>query len=290
MRVRFKTFEQFHGKRDIGSTYIRVHQLLKYWHDAGLYRYGETPDVLVFQKEFCTQDYKFPAHYPGTKILDICDPCWLEGNLVKETVDAVDAVVCATDNITKFIQQLTDKPIRTIPDRFDLELVPERIKHEKTAEMVVWFGYRHNAETLKPALRLIKELGLKLIVIAQDDPLVWQWLDTIQDAQEFRYASYSFIKYNEDTIYTDLQKADYAILPVGNRPVDHFKSNNKTVKAILAGLPVAKTGDDMRKFMDPKEREAYMERKYDQTREEYDVRKSIEEYKELIGQLMEKRT
>ena len=47
---------------------------------------------------------------------------------------------------------------------------------------------------------------------------------------------YTFVKYNEDTIYDTLKKADFAVLPDGMRPTDKYKSNNRTIKANLAGL------------------------------------------------------
>ena len=52
--VRFMTFEQYHGKRNIGSTRIRVRNLLKHWKEADIYKYGENPDVLIFQKVYMT--------------------------------------------------------------------------------------------------------------------------------------------------------------------------------------------------------------------------------------------
>jgi len=278
--VKFLTFEQFHNKKGIGSTNIRVHQLLKYWPEASIYRYGENADCMIFQKVYCGLDYKFPAHFEGKKILDICDPDWMQGRVfVKETVDAVDAVTCPTEVMQRFIQQMTNKPVVVIKDRFDIELVPEPKPHDKEAKTVVWFGYRHNAELLKPAMHVIDELGLNLIIIADDDPILYQY--STRDRHDF----YEFVKYNEDTFYENMQKADYALLPQGFRPQDVFKSENKTIKAKLAGLPVARTADDMRKFADPKERQLAIDTDYANIKQEYDVRKSVKEMKELIASL-----
>lgn len=286
MEVAFQTFEQYHMKIATGSSFIRAKQLLKYWPEAGLYTYGSHPKTIIFQKVFVTQDYQFPAHYPGIRILDVCDPVHLEGVALKETVDAMHAVTCPTDNLAKFLRQLTDKPVVVIPDRFDISIIPKEKVHSGDSKTVVWFGYRHNAITIKPAMQLIQELGLKLIVIADDDPFVWQWLGP-KAGDDFRRDKYRYIKYNEDMIYQDLQRADFAILPEGTRPVDHFKSNNKTVKAILAGLPVAKTSDDMRRFMSEAERKKFLDSEYEKTKAEYDCRKSVDQYKELIAQLQD---
>lgn len=278
--IRFFTFEQFHNRQNLGSTFIRVHQLLKYWPEAGIYKYGENPDALIFQKVYCSEDYKFPAHFENKKILDICDPDWMEGKAaIKETVDAMDAITCPTENLAKFLRQLTDKPVKVIKDRFDLESIPSPKQHTDKATTVAWFGYRHNAILLKPAVSLIDELGLKLIIMADDDPMPEQW------SKRNRKDFYTFVKYDESIFYETIQKADFAILPAGSRPEDHFKSENKTVKAILAGLPVANDEDTVRRYMDGEERQSFIDTDYARIKAEYDVRKSVKEMKELIESL-----
>ncbi len=279
--IRFFTFSQFHNKRPpVGSTHIRVHQLIKYWPEAGLYKYGEFPDVIIFQKVYVAADYQFPVHFENIKILDICDPDWLEGAAIKETIDAMDGVTCPTEALRSFLQQMTDKPVVVVPDRFDLELVPKKQKlHLKPATTVVWFGYSHNAELLRPALALIKELGLNLIIISNDDPHLHRFPDSIDPEH------YSFIRYDEATIYDDLRKADFALLPKGFRVQDKYKSDNKTIKAILAGLPVAHDKDTVLKLLDPFERRKFMRKRYTKTRLDYDVTKSVKQYQELISSI-----
>lgn len=283
MKVRFFTYSQFHNKiPPVGSTHIRVTQLINYWKEADLYKFGENPDVLIFQKVYAAQDYQFPLHFEGIKILDMCDPDWLNGATgVKETVDAMDAVTVSSEGLLKFMKQLTDKPVVLIRDRFDIKKIPKPKQHSERAQLAVWFGYRHNAETLRPAMNLIKELGLNLLVIADDDPMAWQWLPG-QVGDDFHRQNYKFLKYREENIYYDLQRADFAILPYGGRPIDPFKSNNKTVKAILAGLPVAHDAEQVKGFMVAGVRQDYMTEHYKKTLQEYDVEKSVQEYKDLI--------
>ncbi len=277
--VRFFTYSQFHGKYDpVGSDYLRVHQLIKYWDEAELYKYGENPDVLIFTKVFIAQDYKWPKHFQGIKILDICDPMWFEDANIVETVREMDAVTCSTEALAEFIRQFHRKVI-VIPDRFDLEVIPAPKKHLMHAKTVTWFGYRHNAELLRPALKLIEELNLNLIVIANDNPVELQG-NTYREHELYRY-----LKYQESTIYDNLLKADFAVLPDGNRPEDQFKSNNKTIKANLVGLPVAKTADEVRLYLDQEERKAWFENSYDIIQSEYDIRKSVEQYKEIIDEI-----
>jgi hypothetical protein len=284
--IRFFTFSQFHNKvPPAGSTHIRVMQLLKYWPDAQLYEYGENPDVLIFQKVYMAQDYQFPAHFEGIKILDICDPDWLEGVAgIKRTIDVMDAVTVSSPGLLKFVRQITDKPVVHIPDRFDLSPLPKPKLHITEAKTVAWFGYRHNAETLRYAMPLINELGLNLVVVSDDDPMAWQWIPG-QPGDDFRHSRYKFLKHHEETIYRDLQRADFCVLPFGTRPIDPFKSNNKTIRAIMAGLPVAHDAEQVKGFMNPGVRNDYLEMHYATTLKEYDVKRSVAEYKDLIEQI-----
>lgn len=271
--VRFFTYSTFHGKQEpTGSDNIRCQQLIKYWDDAELYKYGEFPDVLIFNKVFISQDYKFPLHFENKKILDICDPMWLEGNNIVETCHAMDAVTVPTEALAEFIRQFHSNVV-VVPDRFDLEPVPAPKSHNSKATRVVWFGYSHNSETLKPAMRVIEELGLHLTIISNEDPL---------DRWHKDRSMYSYTRYDENTIYQELQKADFAILPDGNRPEDVYKSNNKTIKANLAGLPVAKTIEDVHLYMDGDARQEWVDTNYKTIYKEYDVRKSVQEMKDII--------
>lgn len=289
MQIKFLTFSDFHGKHpDAGSTEIRVNQLLRHWPQASKYRYGQKPDALIFQKVYVLPDYHFPETFSGIKILDICDPDWLDGMFVKATVDAMDAVTCPTQEMADFLKQLTDKPVVIIPDRFDMDVIPKPRFHVGKARQVLWFGYRHNSEPLRRAMSLLCKLKLKLKVISNDDPLAWQWAPP-DDMEWMRSEGYSFVKYDENTIYADMQTCDFAVLPPNNRPVDRFKSNNRWVKSMLAGLPVAANIEDVERFMDSDMREQYIESHLDEVRGFYDVRHSVTQYSELIARLKQER-
>src|SRR5665213_1716606 len=98
MIVKYLTFEMIHNKNGVGSTRLRVHNLLKHWPEASLYKYGEKPDVMVFQKVYELSDYHFIKHLDCIKILDMCDADWYDMEfLVKATIDAVDAVTCSSE-------------------------------------------------------------------------------------------------------------------------------------------------------------------------------------------------
>lgn len=279
--IRFLTFEQYHGKANVGSTKLRVHNLIKYWPEAGLYKYGENPEALIFQKVYCQPDYKFPAHFPGIKILDICDPDWMDHQNVKETVDAVDGVTVPTEALAEFLRQLTDKPVRVIPDRHDMGAIPTPKKHLGKAQRVVWFGYKQNALLMQIYIPLIERLGLELMVISNEDPMMQRWADFPEEFEP----KYSFKKYDQETILTDLQESDICLLPIGNRPVDRFKSDNKTTLAWLASLPVAKDGDSLIKLVDADERQKEVDDRFSFSVDNYDCRKSVEEMKAFIQEI-----
>lgn len=281
MVVKAFTMEMFHAKQNVGSTKIRVHNLIKYWSDFSLYRYGDLPDVMIFQKVYVGKDYKFPKTLPCIKILDIADPDWLEGVPIKETVDAMNAITCPTEPLAEFIRQLTDKPVRVIKDRFDLTEFPSRKTHRGQAKTVVWFGYHHNASALKLAVQSIERRGLRLKVIADQDPFASRWAFKPKDFE----SNYEFVKYLPETAYLEIQKADICVLPKMNRPQDRFKSENKTVIAQLLGLPVATTADELDKFMTAEARTKYIDTVYDILREEYDVKKSVQQMKGLIDEI-----
>ena len=264
MNTTFFTFEKYHNKKNVGSTRIRVRNLLKYWPEAHEYKYGEKPDVMIFQKVYIQGEYRshrFDLHnlLECPKILDICDPDWL-GNggmnkacLIKETVDAVDAIVTPTEALAQFIRQLTDKPVKVIKDRFIVDGIPAPRQHIGDAKKVIWYGYTHNAETLKSAVRVISQMGLELTVMSDEDPRAWRW-----SQKEGFEDSYTFVKYTEEDFAETMSKHDICILPKGTRPQDRFKSENKEVLAVMLGLPVAKNADDIRRFMNPDERKKEM--------------------------------
>lgn len=280
--VRFHTFEQFHNKKNVGSTKIRVHNLIKNWPEAGLYKYGEDPDVLIFQKVYMTQDYRMPKFFKGLKILDICDPDWMDGALIRETVDVMDAVVAPTKGIADFVSQMTDKPVKVIKDRFDLDKFPNPKKHTGKAKKVVWFGYAHNAELLKYTMPSLENRNLQLIIVANQDPQAWNWV--MEDREKYRQM-YTFYSWREATAYKQIQEADICVLPKGARPQDRFKSDNKTTVARLLGLPVATNADELDALLEADARNKDVEKWYDKTRKEYDCKRSVEEYKELINEL-----
>lgn len=283
--IRFFSFINYHNKSATGSSKIRCENLIKYWDEAEWYKYGEKPDVLIFQKVYVTEStqglYNFPVTYKGgLKILDLCDPDWQDpAYRLKSTVDGVDAVTCSSQAIVDFVKQITDKPVRLIKDRFDLTKFPEEKVHKGKAKDLVWFGYSHNSQVLRGVVFYAKKKGLKLTVVSDNDPQAWQVI-----GDESFKDSYKFIKWDE-TAYEMIQRRDIAVLPKGSRPQDRFKSDNKTTVARLLGLPVAKSPEDIEKFMSADARNAENTKFYAKTQAEYNCQKSVAEFKGLIDEL-----
>lgn len=269
--IRALTYSRYHGKGDVGSTRLRVHQLYKYWPEYGEYKYGEFPDVIVFQKVYVQQDWKFIEHFENIKILDICDPDWMEQQNIKQTCDAVDGVTVPTETLKEFISQLTDKPIKVIPDRHDIENIPELKIHTGKAKTAAWFGYSHNAELLKSVLPVLERYGIELTIISNDNPL---WLPP-----------HKFQKFDHETLLQDLRAFDICVLPEGNRPKDRFKSNNRSTLAWLAGVPVVKDLESLELMLNAKNRNKEAKACYTRAMKDYDVKLSVQEMKDFIKEL-----
>lgn len=294
MIVKAFTFEKYNNRKNVGSTRIRIRNLMKYWPELTEYKYGERADVMIFQKVYVTGEsgrssqYDYIKHVPWIKILDICDPDWLgdaaitKGCLIRQTVDAVDAVVTSTEELAKFIRQFTDKPVVVIKDRFLVVDAPAPKQHVGPARKAIWFGYSHNAELLRGAMRAIERRGMSLTVLSDKDPMAWRWAQD-QDAYKDKY---TFKTYAEDTFYETMRKHDVCILPAGGRPQDRFKSNNKTVKAWLAGLPVVTNDEELEAMMEAPARNREALARWTEAKKEYDARKSVEEYKALIDDIL----
>lgn len=284
MNIRFFDFNRFHGKRQTGSVTIRVNNLIKHWPEAKKYKYGEKADVLIWQKVYWLPDWHFQEHYNGgLQILDICDPDWLDNAYIKRTVDAMDAVVVPTKVMQDFIKQLTDKPVVIIKDRFDLSQAPTKPKkHEGKIKSAIWFGYSHNADLMQLAIRSLEQRKIKLTVYSNNDPILWHYADS---PESFRKDLYTYRLYKEDDFYAEMQKHDVCLMPKGFRPKDVFKSENRTVKSWLAGLPTASNADELDKLQDDKVRNKVVQLNYKKAIAEYDVKLSVKEYQELINEL-----
>lgn len=284
------TFEQFQGKQNIGSTRIRIQWPLKHWPEAEEYRMGRKYQTIILQKAYWLEGLEFLEQYAPNqhiKILDICDADWLHwGYRVKQVIDNCDAVTTSTIAQAEFLVKYTDKPIWCIPDRLELSEF-EGLKKEHTnerAKTAVWYGYSDNFPMLTSAINALVDCGIeKLIVIAnRNSPY-------ILPASVEKKLELSNLPWTADTYNQDILKGDIVLNPQGSSGRWKYKSNNKTINAWAMGMPVAHTKAELKALMDPIARKEEAEKRYKEAHEEYNITKSVDEFRNLINQLKQEK-
>jgi len=277
MKIGLVTFEQFHGRRNIGSSRIRARWLVKYWDEAELFKIGQKYDAVIYQKAYMVEHAKV---FKGVKILDLCDPDWLHwGYRVSEMISEVDAITTSTEVLAEAIRNFTDKPVLCIPDRMDLGVHMGRKFHQGKAEWVVWFGYSTGFDMIKPTLHYLKKFGLNLIVISEKGFML---PGSYQDSIELKN-----LPWTEDTVNKDILMGDMVINPQSKAGKWKYKSNNKSLTAWALGMPVALDYEDLEKYLDPEVRQKESKMRLLEIKEKWDIKQSIVEYKELINKILE---
>ncbi len=275
MIIKILTFQKKHGRKkgSIGSSVIRGEWLVNHWPEASLWTEGAYSDVLIFQKVYWEEMMRI---YPGIKILDLCDPDWLTGELELVNISKlVDAITCSSKGIYKFVKGVVSVPVFFIPDRVDITQFKEKKKHEGKAKAVAWFGYSHNAKEVLPmVLPSLSRLKLDLIVISDSD-----FRPSIDYGVNIKNKRFSW-----ETLKWDLLNADMVINP---QPIEknrrfEFKSDNKTFISWILGLPVANSAEKMEKFMDGDERKKEADIRIKEVIEQHNIKISIEEFKKVI--------
>jgi len=271
-------------KNTVGSSRIRGSWLVKHWPEAELFKIGQKYDAIIFQKVYFL---RFLKNYKGIKILDLCDPDWLEGKPIKETIDLCDAVTVSSKALQEFICQMTDKPVIFIPDRMDPESHTIKKQHKGRAQKVVWFGYAHNHRVIDSALATIKRLGLKLTIISD---LPYHPGSNIGDIDnEWISRNVTNIKYDYDSINEEIVNGgDIVINPKIDTGKFKYKSDNKTYTAWMLGMPVATDSAELEKLMDQQARIQEADKRLSQAQNELITPLSVAQYKDLITKLQHK--
>lgn len=282
MNVKVITNEKY-GKGNfasgaVGSAVIRGKWLVEAWEEASEWRNGDMADAIIFQKAYWKQ---MMQDFPGRKILDLCDPDWMDGTLkLVDLANLCDAVTCSNDGITEFVSKVVkDRPIVTVPDRLNLDYFTRKKTHTGKALRAVYFGYQHNAAAVLPqVLRSLARFGLELIVIS-NRPFT-------------AYQSYGvpikFVKWNQATAYDDIMFGDIALNPPLMQSNFRYKSNNKTLVAWGLGLPVVNEANDLERFMDPVERTKEAELRWQEIKEKWDIKFSVKQFQDLLNQVSTK--
>lgn len=259
-------------KDSVGSSRIRGRWLIKYWSDAEEYVIGKEYDVIIFQKVYWENMAK---EFKGIKILDICDPDWLEGKPVLEYTDSMDAIVTSTKPLADYMKKFRLKSnIICIPDRVDLSEHNKKTKHEGRASKIVWFGFSQNIHYIYKTFPDIIKKNLELTVISDqpfNPPLQYQSLKVVN------------IPYSYPNVHREIIKSDMVLMPETTDDLrGGFKSNNKTLTAWALGMPVVKVPEDLDRFMDENERQKEADLRYKEVVEKWNVTQSVVEYRQLI--------
>lgn len=267
-------FRKYEGKAQVGSSIIRCDWLLNYWPEAEQFRYGQPYETIIYQKVY------FPEHpkiFKGVKILDLVDPDWMHwGYRTKEMIEEMDAVTCSSLELIKAVAQFTNKPVVYIPDRVDIDLFKPKRRHKNRASRVAWFGYSHNFTVLDPVINYLIKHNLELKIISEKNYLPPAGTGKLK---------YDVIPFKWKNIEHELKWADFVVNPKLTTGKWKYKSDNKTIISWALGLPVAKSSDDIERFMDPEEREKEAKIRYKEVKEKFDVKQSIDQYKQLIQQI-----
>ena len=134
-------------------------------------------------------------------------------------------------------------------------------------------GKSNNAyETLPQLAPVIKKLGLELLIIANAP---------YSQEDEISALNPRFVKYEHSSSRQHIAESDILLNPRSNKAGFRYKSNNKSVVAWKLEVPVAVTGDDIDRLMEPDERNREME-KCAFVEEEYSIEKSVQQYRDII--------
>ena len=277
------TMERMDNRRlnTVGSSRIRARWLLHYWPECEEYKIGKKYSFLIYQKVYWADMIK---NFKGIQILDLCDADWLEGKPVFEYVDMMDAVTTSTEALAVYIRKLRPKAfVQCVPDRIYIpEHKPIKKEHKGPIKSICWFGYHHNTHYLLTAFDELMKNNIKLTVIATNPyeaPLAYRDRFTIEN-----------VSWDYETLFKEVVKHDAVLMPApSGDEKGKYKSNNKTVQAWAQGMPVVATKDDLDRFMDPKEREKESKKRLKEVKDKWDVKYSVEDYREIIEKIRTRR-
>lgn len=285
MKIGILTFEQFNGKKDIGSSRIRAKWPINHWPEAEEFVMGQKYDVVIYQKAYWLEHAEA---FKGIKILDICDADFLHwGYRIKQMVDQCDAVTTSTVELAMYMCQLTDKPVWCIPDRLDFDQIIETPKEHQDGGMtrsVVWYGYSENFPMLNASVNALLQLGIVELIVIANRKSPYELPATARGK-----IMLTNIPWTPETVNRDIQKGDVVINPRLTTGRWKYKSNNKTILAWALGMPVAHTKDELASLMTADQRVAESVRRLAEVRASYRVEQSVEEYQNLIAELLAKK-
>lgn len=195
-------------------------------------------DVYVFQKLVDVSLMRRLRDGGALIIWDVCDPAWwFNPGDAGEASNAADAVVASCGGLAGDFEAWSGRPARMIPDRLLLSHFTHRQAHTDRAPVrLIWFGAAQNRIALLAAVANLSRLranGYEVtLTIADNAP------ETAAPWLESELPVY-YTRWTLDTEAETLAAHDIALLPPYPGPWGAVKSNNKTLTAWAAGLPVS---------------------------------------------------
>lgn len=269
-------------ENSVGSSRIRARWLWENWPEAEEWMVGRPGyEVLIFQKAYAVSMLTMMDIFKGISIFDICDPDWLDNEInVFEYLNKADAVTASSAELANYVKKLLpDKLVVHIPDRINFSEHTEVKKtHAEELQHLVWFGYSHNFVYVQPALRQLAESNISLTVYS----------DTQIEIPQDINIDFKWHKYEYQRLHKDLRIYDAALLPTERGSVDvrgSFKTNNKALTCYALGLPVIETPADVERLQSASARKKEAREKMKLVKDNYDVKQSVQQYKDIIKQL-----
>ncbi len=265
----------------VGSSRIRMRWPLNYWPEAEEYVIGKEYDILIFQKVYWDNMMR---NFRGVKILDLCDPDWLEGKPVFEFIDLCDTVTTSTEPLAEYIRKMRPKAfVQCVPDRVYIpEHKPIKEIHKGPLRKVCWFGYQGNTHYLMNTFDELINRDIELTIISNatyDPPLAYREKLNIKN-----------VAYDYNTLFKELIKADAVLMPDPHGDEkSKYKSNNKTTESWALGMPVIRLPGDIDKFMSADTRRKESRRVLQDVKENWDVKDSVEDYRNIIEEVKKRR-
>lgn len=281
MRIGFCLMEAFDNrpKNAVGSSRIRGRWVIEKWNElypneeVEEYKIGRQYDVLIFQKVYWDLMLN---EFKGKKIIDLCDPDWLEGKDIMKYVNKCDLCTTSTEPLAQFVRKFVKNKVTCIPDRIKLEEHKARGKHEGEAKVIGWFGYAHNQYYLTQTLEVLAEKRLRLKVISNQP---------YTPPSTLRLIEIENIHYSYPSIHDHLSRCDLFLSPERLDEKGIYKSNNKELTAKALGVPVVASADDLDRLMNPDERNKQVELDKQEILDKYDIRYSVEELRTLVNEI-----
>lgn len=294
----------------LASSRIRGHNLSKYWRECDDFFYPEEfnqtseeffdprnqfkilkdYDVVIFNKTYEWRVAKMLNENGQIVIVDMCDPDHLLTHSSQQrvndcisTLEYATAVVVNGQEMKDSVNEVYKGEIHIIPDRMDLEGLPQKTNHSENLEKVVWYGYSENLRVLEPYLKDIIDMGLEITVISDkffDNLLIAGCKHKPQDKITFKV-------WHPDTINEQILSHDAVFIGDDLDPYfSKFKSNNRAMTGYSLGMPVAWDIDDLNRLKSKSTRELDAKEGSLMCRRYFDCRHSVWEMDQLIKKLL----